>query len=106
MIRALHIGLLSLLYAAAVVYFLARPAQSQQMNCDAYDVLAERLADQYGERPIERGLDWRGEMVEWWGNFETGTWTLLVISASGMACIPAHGEMFETLEAAALGIDG
>lgn len=76
------------------------------MTCDYYPALAEVLAGQYGEMPLERGLDWRGQLVEWWGNPETGTWSLVTLAPSGMACIPAHGQMYEPVRPEPQGSDG
>jgi hypothetical protein len=92
--------------AAVCLALSAAPAMAQDMTCDFYPALAEMLTTQYGEMPLERGLDWRGNMMEWWGNPETGTWSLVTFTADGFACIPAHGELHESVEPVALGIDG
>ena len=91
--------------AALVLALLASPAAANP-NCAPYDALARELGNKWGEAPIERGLSSSGEMVEWWANDETGTWTVLVYSASGVACIIAAGELYEAVAAVPKGVDG
>lgn len=80
-------------------------AQATQMQCRPYDEVAELLTGGFGEVLLERGLDHRGTMAEWWGNRETGTWSLVTVQPNGVACIPAYGQAFESIEPAALGTD-
>jgi hypothetical protein len=84
----------------------ASSAGAQQMTCRPYPMLVEVLADQYGEMPLARGLDWRGRLAEWWGNPETGTWSLVTLGPDGLACIPAHGDMYEAIAPTSQGEDG
>jgi hypothetical protein len=83
--------------ATVFAVLLAFPAYAQQPPCAAYDVMTKGLSDRFGESVIERGLSQTGVMVEWWGNAETGTWTILTVNAAGVACIVQAGELFETL---------
>jgi hypothetical protein len=81
----------------ALAVLLAFPAYAQQPPCAPYPDHSKALTDKYGESVMERGLSQAGVMVEWWGNSETGTWTILTITAAGVACIVQAGELFETL---------
>jgi hypothetical protein len=96
----------ALAYAVAISLYLSRPATAQAMTCDHYPTLAERLASEFGEMPLARGLDWRGSIAEWWANPETGTWSLVTLSPQGYACIPAHGTSYEAVRPVAQGVDG
>lgn len=91
--------------AALALALLASPAAASE-NCAPYDALAKALEQRYGEAPVERGLSMAGEMVEWWANDDTGTWTVLVYSASGTACILAAGELYEAVAVKPKGVDG
>ena len=82
------------------------PAWGQDMTCDHYPALVERLTGEFGEMPVVRGLNWSGQIAEWWANLETGTWSLVTLRPDGYACIPAHGSGHEVAAAPAIGIDG
>jgi hypothetical protein len=81
----------------ALAVLFAFPAYAQEPPCAPYADLAGALTSKYGESVMERGLSQAGVLVEWWGNSETGTWTILTITAAGVACIVQAGELFETL---------
>jgi hypothetical protein len=94
--------------ALAFLALMASPAYGLEINgpllmppqnapCAPYEDVSKALADKYGEAVMERGLSQAGVMVEWWGNSATGTWTILTITAAGVACIVQAGELFETL---------
>jgi hypothetical protein len=83
--------------ALAFLALMASPAYAQQPPCAPYEDVSKALASEYGEAVMERGLSQAGVMVEWWGNSATGTWTILTITAAGVACIVQAGELFETL---------
>ncbi len=66
-------------------------------NCAPRDVVVERLASGYGETRQSIGLGARGTMVEVFASTETGTWTITVTAPSGVTCLVASGQSFETL---------
>jgi hypothetical protein len=80
----------------AFLALMASPAYAQP-PCAPYGDMSKALADKYGEAVIERGFSQTGVIVEWWGNASSGTWTILTVTAAGVACIVQAGEMFETL---------
>jgi len=66
-------------------------------NCAPRDVVVERLASGYGETRQSIGLGAQGTMVEVFASTETGTWTITVTAPSGVTCLVASGQSFETL---------
>lgn len=80
-------------------------ASAEQPTCGSYTEFAEELAMRWGESVIERGLSHEGVILEWWGNPETGTWTVLVVRPDGTACTDNFGEGYETFEPIAAGTD-
>lgn len=89
MIGALGFGILAL---AASTGF----AQGTR-NCAPRDVVVERSADKYGEARQSVGLGANNSVVEVFAADETGTWTITVTMASGLTCLVASGQNFETL---------
>ena len=66
-------------------------------NCAPRQVVLDRLADGYGETRQSIGLGANDVMVEVFASDETGTWTITVTTASGVTCLVASGQSFETL---------
>lgn len=66
-------------------------------NCAPRDVVVDRLASGYGETRQSIGLGAQGAMVEIFASSDTGTWTITVTSPSGVTCLVASGQSFETL---------
>lgn len=59
--------------------------------CALRDVLAARLETKYGEAVLGRGLTAEGAMVEIWASPGTGTWSIVVTSPAGLACLLGAG---------------
>lgn len=94
--RFLHFAALA---TAAAVYIAATTqanAQSQR-NCGPREAVVQRLADGYGETRQSVGLGSNNAMVEVFASAETGSWTILVTVPSGMSCLVASGQSFETV---------
>ena len=72
-------------------------AHAQSQNCAPRDVVIERLADGYGESRQSIGIGAQGSVVEVFASQSTGTWTITVTAPSGMTCLVASGQAFETL---------
>ena len=66
-------------------------------NCAPRDAVVERLAAKYGETRQSIGLGANNAVVEVFASDETGTWTITVTMASGVTCLVASGQSFETL---------
>lgn len=89
-----------LIRALAILALTASPAQAQG-SCMARADLTAALSDRYGESVTASGLT-STALVEIWAA-PSGSWTITMTSATGMACIVASGQSFETLKAATSG---
>lgn len=88
---ALSLGVGALLLATQHVF-----AQTNR-NCAERASVIDRLATKYGETRQSIGLGENNAVVEVFASLETGSWTITVTVASGMTCIVAAGQSFETL---------
>ena len=87
---ALSLGLAGLI--------LAPGALRAAPQCSAHDVVAESLANQFGEVRRSIGLAQDNTVMELYAAADTGTWTLTVTLPNGMTCLVAAGHNFETVE--------
>lgn len=78
--------------AALVAASLAVPAWAQS-NCGSVADVTAKLTLSYGEEVAAEGVDTRGQLVQMWGNPQTGSWTATV-SNGDMMCIVAQGGGF------------
>ncbi|WP_375174985.1 hypothetical protein [Pseudooceanicola sp.] len=65
--------------------------------CAPRDIVLERLASTYGETRQSIGLGPNNQMVEVFASDDTGTWTITVTKPTGLTCLVASGQAFETL---------
>ena len=92
--KFLHLAALTA--ASAIMIALAGDAAARgARHCAARDVVVERLANGYGETRQAVGLGANNAMVEVFASDETGSWTILVTTATGMSCLMASGQSFE-----------
>jgi hypothetical protein len=77
------------------------PAQAQSNQCATREQVVERLGEKYGETRQSIGLGANTGVVEIFASDETGTWTIIITMPSGLACLVASGQAFETLAEAA-----
>ena len=91
-----HILALGLGVGAALVLTGAAQAQSGN-NCAQHDSIVAQLAAKYGETRQSVGLAENNQMVEVFASQETGSWTIIVTRASGVACMVAAGQNFEVV---------
>ena len=70
------------------------PAQSPAAGaiCGERAALVARLRDNYGETRRGYGLQRGTSVVEVFASEETGSWTILLTSPDGVACLMAAGE--------------
>ena len=73
----------------------AAPAFSQTL-CGPAGTLHKRLAEEYNEAPIMRGLDSKGPIMVLYAS-EAGSFTVVYIHPNGLACITAAGEHLEPI---------
>ncbi|WP_245866626.1 hypothetical protein [Oceaniglobus roseus] len=91
---AFSLGFAGLMLAAQRAFAEApRPAT----NCAPRAVVAERLADRYGEVRQSIGLGGGNQVVEVFAARDTGTWTILVSTPAGLSCVVAAGQAWEAV---------
>jgi len=66
-------------------------------NCRLHDDVVEYLATKYDERPIARGVNSSGVLVEVFASAYLTTWSIVVIRPDGWACLVAEGEDWRIL---------
>ncbi len=77
----------------------ATPAHAQMSGgplvCGKRADIVRQLGEKYGETRRSMGLaDGRG-VVELYASEETGSWTILITSPQGIACLMAAGQAFQ-----------
>ena len=83
------------LLLAAALAAVAAPACAQAV-CGPRAEIAARLAGEFAEVPIGRGLSADGRMVEVFASAD-GSWTLVATRPDGHACLAAVGEAWEAV---------
>ncbi|GGE40336.1 hypothetical protein GCM10011360_29970 [Primorskyibacter flagellatus] len=85
-----------LLTGLLLMIAVATPALARG-TCAPRDVVLERLSAKFGETRQSIGLGPNNQMVEVFASRDTGTWTITVTRPSGLTCLVASGQAFETL---------
>ena len=95
-VKLLHLGALT---AATALYIAAtfEAAAQNGRNCAPRDAVVSRLAEGYGETRQSMGLGANNSVVEVFASTETGSWTIIVTAPSGITCLVASGQSYETL---------
>ncbi len=75
----------------------AQQAFAQQRNCAPRQIVLERLAVKYGETRQSIGVASNNAVVEVFASQDTGSWTITVTTPTGLTCLVASGQSFETL---------
>ncbi len=66
-------------------------------HCAPRNLVLERLANSYGETRQSIGLGSNNAVVEVFASQETGSWTITVTLPTGVTCLVASGQSYETL---------
>jgi hypothetical protein len=66
-------------------------------NCAPRDAVLNRLAKSYGEIQQSQGLGANNSIIEVFASDTTGSWTITVTMPSGLTCLVASGQAFESL---------
>ena len=82
--------------AALFTGIFGGPADSGAL-CSQYDLLTDHLTRRYNERAVASGLPSNGTYLEIWAS-EAGTWSVLVVSPNGPACLIHSGQDFEFIK--------
>lgn len=70
------------------------PALAGAASCAPKAVIEDALGGQFAETPFATGIA-AGNMVKFFGNAESGSWTVVVVRPDGVACVVAQGENLE-----------
>jgi hypothetical protein len=93
---------LTLIAAAAALLALAMQVPAQAAVCMERGQLTSYLAGKFKEAPRAAGLVADRGVMEVYVS-STGTWTIVITSVSGTACIVAAGDAWEEIKVVALG---
>ena len=80
-----------------MVLAASQVAAEGNRNCAPRETVLERLAEKYGETRQSIGLGANNSVVEVFASTDTGSWTITVTTASGLTCLVASGQSFETI---------
>ncbi len=70
---------------------------AQQVPCNQRDDVLGHLAQKYQELPVAVGVINRGGLVEVLSTGDGKTWTIIISSPDGQACMVAAGEEWRAL---------
>ena len=73
------------------------------MTCDQRGALVTALDKLYAEKPISLGIANNGSVIEVFASAE-GSWTIVLTSPTGMSCMLAAGDSWETSPTRAAGL--
>lgn len=89
---------LILTLAVGSMLIVAQGVQAQQpLTCAKRDAVVDRLANKFGETRQSMGLGANNAVIEVFASQDTGTWTITATMATGMTCLVATGQAFETM---------
>lgn len=74
----------------------AAPLPAQAQNCRLHDTLAATLSNRFKESRTAYGIIGQKAVMEIYAS-AAGTWTVVVTTTNGIACIIAAGHSFERL---------
>lgn len=94
-----------LMGAALAVYGLCMGA-AQAQQCPQYQAAEDRIAGQYSEVVVGRGLASPTQMLVLMVNPETGTWTILVREGNGCGGVVTGGHAWTSVASPIPGTDG
>ena len=94
-----------LAFTAALIAASANGA-AQQVPCNQRDDVLGHLAAKYQEQPVAIGVTNRGGLVEVLSTDDGETWTIIISSPDGQACMVAAGEGWRALPQADDSPDG
>ena len=89
--------MLKMTFGLGLMALAATEVSAQSGNCAPRAVVLEQLADRFGETRRSIGLGSQGQVVEVFASDASGSWTITVTLPSGITCLVASGQSFETL---------
>ncbi|MDP6708177.1 MAG: hypothetical protein QF893_17670 [Alphaproteobacteria bacterium] len=91
----------TLTLAAFATLVLATPSLAQSI-CGERSRFLDQLSERYGENPAAIGLVSNGSLLEVLTS-KQGSWTIIVTKPSGVSCVLASGESWESVPTLAMG---
>lgn len=85
---------LALPFIAFLFFTSNADAQPGRVVCAPREGIVARLASRFGEKQVSWALTKENTVLETFSNVTTKSWTILVTSANGSACLLASGENF------------
>ena len=85
--------------ALAVLTALPAVAQQTPPSCMPTPQMYQQMIERYGESRSAVGINSDGAMIEFWGNDDVGSWTVIGTGPGGISCILSYGDGFERFEA-------
>ena len=82
--------------AAAGALLIMASTASAQVVCKDRTTFLRHLGASYLEAPVAMGLANNGSVIEVLSSQGGGTWTIIVTKPSGLSCIVASGEAWDT----------
>lgn len=82
--------------AAAGALLIMASTASAQVACKDRTTFFRHLGASYSEAPVAIGLANNGSVIEVLSSQGDGTWTIIVTKPSGLSCIVASGEAWDT----------
>lgn len=95
-IPKIAIGLTTAAFAGLAVAGSAGAAEN--MICGKRESIIDQLEVKYGETARVMGFSRGAGVVEVYANDQSGSWTILITNPSGMSCLMAAGEAFESMD--------
>ena len=74
-----------------------------QMTCGQRGAVVTALDKMYAEKPVSLGIADNGSVIEVFASAE-GSWTIVLTSPTGISCLLAAGESWETIPTKAAGL--
>ncbi len=90
-------SVVSALVLAAVAAMTAGGAWGGQPRCDARNVIIDHLERAYGEVVRQRGVTFKGTILEVLTSADGETWSIVITSPGGTACLVSAGEGWQSL---------
>ena len=87
----------TIMSAVALILLGSAATAETARNCAQRTQVVERLASSYGETRQSIGLGAKGSVVEVFASGRSGSWTITVTTPTGLTCLVASGQAFETL---------
>ena len=82
--------------AFGLALLTALPALAQPA-CTLRDEVLKQLKTRFSESPVAFGLANNGSVVEVLANEQGATWTIIITTPSGVSCLIAAGEGWESM---------